>query len=168
MWCVYNDKAYEKISFPKRAPWSILRVDKEHSFEKIPLWRWLLNLSRVQTDFLLSWVGSLLLCWNTITKSTFGREGLFGLHFLTVLHHWRKSGQKLKQGRILRAWADGEALASYWLPPHGLLSLLPFRTQDHLPRLGPTHSGLEPFTSTTKKMPYMPARSPVFWRPFLN
>jgi hypothetical protein len=34
--------------------------------------------------------------------------------------------------------------AYYWLAPHGLLSLLSYRTQDHQPRDGPTHNGLGP------------------------
>ena len=32
--------------------------------------------------------------------------------------------------------------AVYWLASHGLLSLLSYRTQDHHPRDGTTHSGL--------------------------
>lgn len=31
-------------------------------------------------------------------KATWAREGLFGLHFQTIVHHWRESGQELKQG----------------------------------------------------------------------
>jgi hypothetical protein len=31
--------------------------------------------------------------------------------------------------------------ATYWLVPHGLLSLLSYRTQDHQPRGGTTHDG---------------------------
>jgi hypothetical protein len=34
--------------------------------------------------------------------------------------------------------------AAYWLALHGLLSLLSYRTQDHQPRDGTTHSGLGP------------------------
>ena len=34
--------------------------------------------------------------------------------------------------------------AAYWLAPHGLLSLLSDRTQDHLPRVCPTHNGRGP------------------------
>ena len=41
-----------------------------------------------------------------MTKATWGGKGLFGLHF----HHWRKSGQELKQGRNLEAGADTEAM----------------------------------------------------------
>ncbi|EGW08526.1 hypothetical protein I79_016318 [Cricetulus griseus] len=38
--------------------------------------------------------------------------------------------------------------AAYWLAPHDLLSLLSYRTQDHLPRDGSTHNGLCPTPST--------------------
>jgi hypothetical protein len=34
--------------------------------------------------------------------------------------------------------------AAYSLASPGLLSLLSYRTQDHLPRDGPTHNGLSP------------------------
>ena len=44
--------------------------------------------------------------------------------------------------------------AAYCLAPHGLLSLLSYRTQDHQPRDGTTHSGLGlPHQSLIKKMP---------------
>jgi hypothetical protein len=39
--------------------------------------------------------------------------------------------------------------AAYWLAPHGLFSLLSYRTQDHQSRDGPTHNGLGPPTSIT-------------------
>ena len=45
-------------------------------------------------------------------------------------------GQELMQ----RPWTG----AAYLLAPHGLLSLLSYRTQDHQPRDGPTHNGLGP------------------------
>ena len=38
-----------------------------------------------------------------------GRGGLFGLHFQIILHHWRKSGQELKQVWKLEAGADAKA-----------------------------------------------------------
>jgi hypothetical protein len=34
--------------------------------------------------------------------------------------------------------------AASWLAPHGLLSLLSYRTQDHQLRGGTTHNGLGP------------------------
>jgi hypothetical protein len=60
-----------------------------------------------------------------------------------MVHHWRKSGQALKQGRNLKAGADAEAMGvgvvgvgggggggSYWSASHGLLSLLCYRIQN--------------------------------------
>ena len=38
------------------------------------------------------------------------RRGLFGLHFHITVHHQRKSGQELKQGRNLEAGADVETM----------------------------------------------------------
>jgi hypothetical protein len=60
-----------------------------------------------------------------MTKATWEGKGLFGLQFHTTLLHQRKS-TGLKQGRNLEAGADAEAMegAAYWLPLHGLFSLL--------------------------------------------
>ena len=43
-------------------------------------------------------------------KASWGEKGLFGLYFHSTVHHRRKSGQELTQGRILEAGADGEAM----------------------------------------------------------
>ena len=37
-------------------------------------------------------------------------KGLFVLHFRVIVHHWRKSGQELKQGWNLEAGADAETM----------------------------------------------------------
>lgn len=40
-----------------------------------------------------------------------GGNSLFdGLHFQIIVHHWRKSGQELKQGRNLEAGTDAEVM----------------------------------------------------------
>jgi hypothetical protein len=44
--------------------------------------------------------------------------------------------------------------AAYWLSLHGLLSLLSYRIQNHLPRDSTTHHGLGSLPSITKKMSY--------------
>jgi hypothetical protein len=43
-------------------------------------------------------------------KATWGEKDLFGLHFHITVHHQRKLGQELKQGRNLEAGADAEAI----------------------------------------------------------
>jgi hypothetical protein len=43
-------------------------------------------------------------------KSKMGRKGFIVLHSQTIAHHWRKSGQELKQGWNLEAGADPEAV----------------------------------------------------------
>jgi hypothetical protein len=43
-------------------------------------------------------------------KVSWGGKGLFGLHFQIIVHHWRKSGQELKQGWNLKAGTDAEAM----------------------------------------------------------
>jgi hypothetical protein len=75
---------------------------------------------------------------------SWGGKGLFNLYFHNAVHHQRKSGQELKQGRNLEAGADSEAMeacyslaCSLWLAQPAL-----YRTQDHYPRDGTTHNGL--------------------------
>ena len=55
------------------------------------------------------------------------------------------------QGRNLEAEADAEGMegAVHWRVPLGLPGLLSYRTQDHQPRNGTTHSGLGRFPSIT-------------------
>jgi hypothetical protein len=62
-----------------------------------------------------------------------GREGLFS-----------HSSIKSSEGRNLEAGADAEAMKgfAFWLAPHGLLSLLSYRRQDHQLRIDLTHTGL--------------------------
>jgi hypothetical protein len=50
-------------------------------------------------------------------NASWGGKGLFGFHFHTAIHHGRKSGQELKQGRKLEAGANANAMESsvYWL-----------------------------------------------------
>jgi hypothetical protein len=57
--------------------------------------------------------------------------------------------------------------AAYWLAPHNLPSLLSYRTQDHQPRGGPTHSGMSSLTSIiNSKMPHRLVYSVNIWRHF--
>ena len=58
----------------------------------------------------LSYLGLLLLRWNTISKPTRGGKSLFGLYFHITVHYQRKSGQELKQGRNLETGADAEVM----------------------------------------------------------
>jgi hypothetical protein len=55
-------------------------------------------------------------------------------------------------------------VAAYWLAPHGLLSLLSYRSQNHQPIVG----GTLLYQLLIKKMPYGLAYSLVFWKHFLN
>jgi hypothetical protein len=68
----------------------------------------------------------------------------------------------------MEAGADAEAMEGSCLlfTPHGFLILLSYRTQGHLPRDGPTHNGLGPPPSISKKMPYRPAYSFILWNIF--
>lgn len=45
-----------------------------------------------------------------VSKSTLGRKGFFCLYFQIIEHHWRKSGQELKQGWNPEAEAETKAL----------------------------------------------------------
>ena len=72
-------------------------------------------------------------------------KGLFGLNFTALLTIEGRLGRNLEAG------ADAEAMegAAYWLAPHGLLSLLSYRTQVHQLRHDPTHNRLGPPPSIT-------------------
>ena len=75
-----------------------------------------------------------------MTKKQVGEERVYSAYtFHIAVHHQRKSGLELKQGRkqelMQRPWRD----VIYWLASPGLLSLLSYRTQDYQPRDGTTH-----------------------------
>ena len=58
---------------------------------------------------------------------------------------------------------------AYWLASSGLLSLLSYLIQDHLPTGGTIHSAWAlPQQTLIKKMPYKVAYTAVGWRHFLN
>ena len=92
-------------------------------------------------------------------KASWEGKDLFDLDFQIIVHHWRKSGQELKQGRNLEAGSNADPRsqksAAYWLAPSGLLSLLSYRTQDHQPRDGTTHNelGSPPSITNLEKAP---------------
>ena len=66
------------------------------------------------------------------------------LHFQVIVYNWEVRARTWSHEQRQKPWRD----AVYWLAPHSLLSLLSCRTQDHLPRGGPTHSELGSPTST--------------------
>jgi len=88
-------------------------------------------------------LGFLLLQWNTTTRETWRGKGLFGLHFHTTVHHWRKSGQELK----VRTWKQ-ELMPSTRVLLTGFFNLLSYISQDHPLKGGIAHSNLGPTTST--------------------
>jgi hypothetical protein len=51
---------------------------------------------------------------------------------------------------VQRPWRG----AAYWLAHHVLISLLAYKTQDHQPKGGSTHTGLGPPPSIDVKMHY--------------
>jgi hypothetical protein len=83
-----------------------------------------------------------------MTKKQVGEESVYSAYtyFHIAVHHQRKSGQELKQGRIQEAGADAEDTI---LSMACLLSLLSYRIRDGLPRGGPTHNGLHPLPVIT-------------------
>jgi hypothetical protein len=76
-------------------------------------------------------------------EASWGGKGLLSLHFYIAVHHQRKSGQELTQGRNLEAGADSKALEGYCL-----LACFPwlasYKTQDYQPRNITIHNGLGP------------------------
>lgn len=80
--------------------------------------------------------------WNQL----WGEKHLCGLHFLVEIHHWGKPSQELK-------WRP-KRNAAYWLATHSLISLLSYKSQDHLTRGEPCpHESLT--SSLTKKMAHI-------------
>ena len=92
-----------------------------------------------------------------MTDSSLGRKGFMWItHPQSPSTEGSQGREGLKPGGNLEAGADAEAMedAAYWLVPHGLLSLLSYRTQDHQLRDGTTHNGLVcPHQSLIIKMP---------------
>jgi hypothetical protein len=75
-----------------------------------------------------------------MTKASWGGKGLFGLHFHIAVHHQRKSGRELTQGRNLEAGADAEAMVGCCLLACSASCLVELR---------PAHNGLGPSQSIT-------------------
>ena len=90
-------------------------------------------------------------------SSQFNMKGYQDKNSSMVTETWRL---ELRQ----RPWRG----AAYRHASHDLLSLFPYRTQDHQPRDGTTHSGLGPLPSLMVEMPYRLAYSWILWRQFLN
>lgn len=80
---------------------------------------------------------------NAMTKSNLGRKRLISpkgpISSCCLVHHEGKSRQKLKAGTK----AEAIELRACWFAPHGLLTLLSYRTQDHLSRGGATHNEVD-------------------------
>jgi hypothetical protein len=88
--------------------------------------------------------------------SNLGRKGFIWLMLQSLLiikgSQNRNSGRagSWRQELMQKPWRG----AAYWLPPHALLSLLSYRTQDHQPR-----DWALPHPSLIKKMLVAPASS---------
>ena len=98
-------------------------------------------------------------------------QSFISLHFHITVHHEgsqsRNSNEAAawRQELVHRPWKD----AAYWLAPHGLLSLLSYRTQEHQPRGdGTTKDGLGLHQSPIKEIPYRLVYSPISQRYLLN
>ena len=102
-------------------------------------------------------------------QSNLGRKGFIWLHFHIVVHHSRKSGQELKQGRNLEAGADAEAMEAFCLLACSPWLLQPALTQNHLPEMAPpTMVWVLPHQSLDKNITYWLAYSLILLRYFLN
>lgn len=54
-----------------------------------------------------------------------GWKSSFGFSFHIIVHHWRISGQKLKNGKILEAETDSEAMEDCYLLTWSVCFLIP-------------------------------------------
>jgi len=91
-------------------------------------------------------LGFLLLRRNSRTKRQDEEERVSLSHTSTLLFITeRKSGQELKQGKILQELMQKpQRGAAYWLAPRSLLRLLSYRTFSCRSRDDTTHHGLGP------------------------
>ena len=62
-------------------------------------------------------------------KALWEGNGLFGLHFQITVHHWRKSGQELRQGWNWRQELMQSPWIGVWPTLHSLLSLFSYGAQ---------------------------------------
>jgi hypothetical protein len=99
-------------------------------------------------------------------KASWGGKDVFVLYFPIVVHHWRKSGQELKQGRNLKAGAAAEAIGLFtglFLLAYSAYFLIEPRIT--CPGMAiPTMKWTLPHLSLIKKMPYRQ----ILWRYPLN
>lgn len=103
-----------------------------------------------------------MLWWNSMTKAAWEGKGLFSLCFCIILHHWRKSGQEVKQGRN---WckSHGEVRpAGLFLMACSAFFLIEPRTTS------PEVSMVSVLTnqSVIKKIYHRLAHHKILWRPF--
>ena len=79
-------------------------------------------------------------------KTSGGGKGLFRLYFHSMVHHWRKSGQELKQGRILKPGVDTEVIEVLLagLHSHGFSACSLIEPRTTCSWGGPTHNSLGP------------------------
>lgn len=85
---------------------------------------------------LLSWLGLLLLWWNTMIKATWRGKVLFALHFYITVHHWRKS--RTGKGRNLEAGSDTKAMEGFCSLVFPSWLVQRYRTQEYQPKDGTT------------------------------
>jgi hypothetical protein len=98
------------------------------------------SLSRKGREDFLYQLVDILLCSLQTTRN-WERKVLFGWCFHITVHHCGESGQKLQQSRNLKVGTLAEAMKELITV---LLSLIPYRTQDHQPRDGTTYNRLGP------------------------
>ncbi|CAO2634802.1 hypothetical protein LEMLEM_LOCUS22806, partial [Lemmus lemmus] len=83
----------------------------------------------------------------TTTKNNLGRRVC--LAYMSRSQSIMKEVRTGTQGRSLESRTEAEVMeqGSYWLAPRGLLGLLFYTTQVHLPRGGTAYSGPDPPSS---------------------
>jgi hypothetical protein len=84
-------------------------------------------------------------------KHHYQRQFGEGKGFISFTVPYNSSSFKNMRARIWRQelMQKPPRAAAYWFALHGLLSLLPYRTQDHHLRDSTTHNGMDPPLSVT-------------------
>jgi hypothetical protein len=117
------------------------------------VWGYLGVLVRVSIPAQTSW-----------PRSSWGGKGLLSLHFQIAVHHQRKSGLELKQGRKQELMQSHGEMLFAGLLPLACSAYFLIEPKDYQPRDGPTHKGPSHPWSLIEKMLY----SWMSWRHFLT
>ena len=158
-------------NFPTACRLSLFKIKRENKHRKTTFEYSWLCWRQLKTELGVALVRVSIGATKHHKQATWEGKGLFCLGSHIIVHHWRKSGQELKQGRNLEAGADAEAMeeccllvCSSWLVQPAFFIEATTTSPGMAP---PTMGWALPHQSLIKKMPYRLAHIPISLRLFL-